>query len=124
MLENTTLATGAVRLLVSRPDRATLQDFDIYSDRTGNNECQSFDIDQDTGILGDSGTTPPSAYFETPLGFIGNNVYAYASSCYHGVQEIYGFSRGGSGTLPELNTTPSIPAGHKRIGILPVSRCR
>lgn len=92
---------------------ATLYDFDIYGDGTGNNEYQSFDINQETGVLTYTGTTPDSAEFETPLSFVGNNVDAYGASCYHGYQSIYGFDRGGSGTLTLLNFTPPIPAGPK-----------
>ena len=92
---------------------ANLYDFDVNGDGTGNNEYQSFDINQDTGVLSYTGTTIDSADFETALSFIGNNVDAYGAGCYHGDQSIYGFSRGGSGTLTELSTTPPIPAGPK-----------
>ncbi|MGA9390478.1 MAG: PPC domain-containing protein [Candidatus Sulfotelmatobacter sp.] len=105
--------TGGPAYLFLDHSGATLYDFDIYGDGTGNNEYQSFDIDQDTGVLSYTGTTPPSAYFETPLSFIGNNVDAYGASCYHGFQSIYGFTRGGSGTLTKLNINPPIPAAPK-----------
>jgi len=98
---------------------ANLYDFDIYGDGTGNNEYQSFDIDQQTGVLSYTGTTPPSSYFETPLSFIGNNVDTYGASCYHGFQSIYGFSRSGSGTLTDLNISPTIPSAPKGIAYCP-----
>lgn len=105
--------TGGPAYLFLDHSGATLYDFDIYGDGTGNNEYQSFDIDQDTGVLSYTGTTPPSAEFDTPLSFIGNNVDAYGATCYHGTQSIYGFARGGSGTLTLLKINPPIPAGPK-----------
>jgi len=105
--------TGGPENLFLDHSGATLYDFDFYGDGTGNNEYQSFDIDQGTGVLSYTGTTPPSAYFETLLSFIGNNVDAYGSSCYEGTPDIYGFRRSSSGTLTELNITPSIPTAPK-----------
>lgn len=98
---------------------ATLYDFDIYGDGTGNNTYQSFDLNQNSGVLSYAGTTQGSAFFETPLSFIGNNVDAYGASCYHGFQSIYGFSRSGSGSLTDLNITPPIPAAPKGLAYCP-----
>src|SRR6202451_666421 len=90
---------------------ATLYDEDIYGNNGANNTYQFFDVNQTTGALSFLGaTTSASPEFETPLGFIGSNAVGYGSSCYHGFQNIYGFSRSGNGSLTDLNLNPSIPA--------------
>ena len=42
--------------------------------------------------------------------FIGNNEYAYSSSCYHFTQEIYGLQRSSDGAITLLNNNPPFPA--------------
>jgi len=111
--------TGGPENLFLDHSGATLYDFDIYGDGTGNNTYQSFDLNQNTGVLSYTGTTPASAYYETPLSFVGNNVDAYGASCYHGFQSIYGFSRSGSGTLTDLNINPPIPSAPKGLAYCP-----
>jgi hypothetical protein len=88
---------------------ATLYDFYVNLGGTGNSGYQSFDVDQDTGKLSYTGATPSGEDFQGVLSFIGNNVYAYGDSCYHGTPIINGFSRSASGTLTDLNLNPPIP---------------
>jgi hypothetical protein len=88
---------------------ATLYDFYINLGGTGNSGYQSFDVDQDTGKLSYTGATATGEDFQGVLSFIGNNVYAYGDSCYHGTPIISGFSRSASGTLTNLNLNPPFP---------------
>lgn len=92
-----------------------------YFDRTGstlyadlystNNDYLSYSIDQLTGqitAMGDLGGGPGNG---SPVSFIGNNVYAYSSSCYHFGAEIVGVQRASNGTLSYLsNFKPPLPA--------------
>jgi 6-phosphogluconolactonase (cycloisomerase 2 family) len=81
---------------------------DLYST---NNDYLSYSIDQATGqitAMGDLGGGPGNG---SPLSFIGNNVYAYSSSCYHFGAEIVGVQRASNGMLSYLsNFNPSLPA--------------
>jgi hypothetical protein len=83
----------------------------LYADYyTTNNDYLSFSINQSNGRLtkiGDLAGGPPN---NTPVSFIGNNVYAYSSSCYHFGQEIIGVKRNTDGTLSYLNSNFPFPA--------------
>lgn len=83
----------------------------LYADYyTTNNDYLSFSINQSNGQLtkiGDLAGGPPN---NTPVSFIGNNVYAYSSSCYHFGPEIIGVKRNTDGTLSYLNSTFPFPA--------------
>ena len=83
----------------------------LYADYyTTNNDYLSFSINQSNGRLtkiGDLAGGPPN---NTPVSFIGNDVYAYSSSCYHFGQEIIGVKRNTDGTLSYLNSTFPFPA--------------
>jgi hypothetical protein len=83
----------------------------LYADYyTTNNDYLSFSINQSNGRLtkiGDLAGGPPN---NTPVSFIGNNVYAYSSSCYHFGQEIIGVKRNTDGTLSYLNYNFPFPA--------------
>jgi hypothetical protein len=46
----------------------------------------------------------------TPVSFIGNNLYAYSSRCYHFGQEIIGVKHNTDGTLSYLNYNFPFPA--------------
>jgi hypothetical protein len=102
---------------VTNPGAAVIS---VYLDHTGstlyadyyttNNDYLSFSINQSSGRLtkiGDLAGGPPN---NTPVSFIGNNVYAYSSSCYHFDQEIIGVKRNTDGTLSYLNSTFPFPA--------------
>jgi Rieske Fe-S protein len=93
----------------------------IYLDHTGstlyadyyttNNDFYSYSIDQSTGQLSQIGDLPGGPPDNTPMSFIGNNVYAYSSSCYHFGPEIIGVQRASSGTLTYINNfNPPFPA--------------
>lgn len=105
---------GPVYLFFDRTG-STLYDFDIYGSQAANNTYQFFDIDQQSGVLSYLGaTSAASADWQTPLTFTGDDHFAYGSSCYHGFQNIYGFSRDSNGTLSTLDTIapfPSTPNG-------------
>src|SRR5882762_6018155 len=85
---------------------ATLYDLDFYGDVCANNTYQSFGINSSTGELTYLGVSTPSVQFGVPLSFIGDNVYAYGSNCYHMGASIYGFQRNREGTLTQLPITP------------------
>jgi hypothetical protein len=81
---------------------------DLYST---NNDYLSYSIDRGTGqitAIGDLAGGPPN---NSPVSFIGNNVYAYSSSCYHFGPEIIGVKRASNGTLSYLSDfNPPFPA--------------
>jgi hypothetical protein len=99
---------GPIGLFLDRSG-STLYDVDIYSD-CANNAFQFFGSDASTGGLSYRGTTAASSpEFYLPLSFLGNNKYAYGSSCYHFSPTIYGFARGSDGSLTHLGINPPLP---------------
>jgi hypothetical protein len=93
----------------------------VYLDHTGstlygdfyttNNDYLSFSINQTTGQLNEVGDLPGGPSDNNPVSFIGNNIYAYSSSCYHFGPEIIGVQRNTNGTLARLNNfSPPFPA--------------
>jgi len=93
----------------------------IYLDHTGstlyadfyttNNDFLSFSINKSTGQLTEVGDLPGGPPDNSPVNFVGNNVYAYTSSCYHFGPEIIGVERAGNGTLSYINNLNySLPA--------------
>jgi hypothetical protein len=84
----------------------------LYADfYTTNNDFLSFTINRSTGQLDETGDLPGGPPDNSPVSFIGNNVYAYSSSCYHFGQEIIGVERNTNGTLSYLNNfSPPFPA--------------
>ncbi len=77
----------------------SVYDLDLYSD-CANNAYQSFGLDAATGALSYlSITSDVSPVFMSALSFTGDNAFAYSASCYHYIQEIYGFKRNTDGTL-------------------------
>lgn len=100
---------GPIGLFLDRSG-STLYDVDIYSD-CSNNAFQFFSSDGSTGGLSYRGTTAASSpEFYLPLSFLGNNEFAYGSSCYHFSPTIYGFARGSDGSLTHLGINPTLPA--------------
>jgi hypothetical protein len=83
----------------------------LYTDYyTTNNEYLAYSIDNSSGQL---------AYIDNIMGgttignitsFVGNDEYAYSSSCYHFTPEIYGIQRSSDGAIVQLNITPPFPA--------------
>jgi hypothetical protein len=87
----------------------TLYDEDYDSD-CANNTYQFFSIDDSTGALGYLGiVNGGSPMFNVPLSFIGNNVYAYGSYCYHFTPAIFAFRRHSDGTLTSVKDNPPLP---------------
>jgi len=84
----------------------------LYSDLyTTNNDYLQYSINQSTGQLTNIGDLPGGPPNNSPVSFIGNNVYAYSSSCYHFGPEIIGVRRASNGTLSYLNNfNPPFPA--------------
>lgn len=81
---------------------------DLYST---NNDYMSYSIDQTTGQLTQVGDLPGGPANFTPVSFIGDNEFAYSSSCYHFDPEIIGVQRNTDGTLSYLqNFNPPFPA--------------
>jgi hypothetical protein len=89
---------------------ATVYDPDYLGSTCANNAYQSFSIDASTGSLNYLGSAIASPAFNSPLSFIGNNVYAYSSSCYHYYPSIYGYQRNSDQMLTEMSINPSIPS--------------
>jgi hypothetical protein len=89
---------------------ATLYDPDYLGNLCANNAYQSFRIDAKTGALTYLGAAVASPSFNSPLSFVGSNLYGYNSSCYHFFPSIYGYMRNSDETLTQLNINPAIPA--------------
>ena len=91
---------------------ATLYGLDYVSD-CANNQYEAFSIDPATGALKFVGiTTAASPVFNRPLSFIGDDQFGYSASCYHYIQEIYGFRRNSDGSLTlvsNLGAAPPMP---------------
>jgi hypothetical protein len=82
----------------------------LYSDHyTTNNDYLSLTINQTTGkltLINDIGGGPSN---NNEMSFIGNNEFAYSSSCVHFDQDIFGVKRASNGALSWLNITPPFP---------------
>jgi hypothetical protein len=100
---------GPENLFVDRTG-ATLYDPDFLGNICANNAYQSFSIDNSTGALSYLGSAVASPAFNTPLSFIGDNVYGYSSDCYRDNPGIFGYERNSDGTLTQTSGTTSIPA--------------
>jgi hypothetical protein len=94
----------------------------VYLDHTGstlyadlydtNNYYSAYSIDQSNGSLNPVYVLGGGPGNDSPVSFIGNNEYAYSSSCYHFTPEIIGVQRASDGALSYLNDfNPPYPAG-------------
>jgi hypothetical protein len=92
---------------------------DIVGNNCANSTYQSFAIQKSTGALKFLNEAGASPEFNTLLSFIGNNKYAYSSSCYHFSPSIYGFQRNADGSLTELNLNPPYPTAPPNEGWCP-----
>lgn len=77
-------------------------------DGVGDNEFQFYSKNSSTGALTFFGSTVTNAAYG-PLGFIGNNLYAYGFTCFEASTYVYGLSRGSDGSLTPLNLNVPIP---------------
>jgi hypothetical protein len=94
--------------------------YDLFLDHTGsslyaiyytlNNDYLSQSINQETGQISFLNDLQGGPDHNVPLSFIGNNQFAYASSCYHFGPEIFGVQRASDGSLSYLNINPPFPA--------------
>jgi hypothetical protein len=88
---------------------STLYDLDYVSD-CANNQYESFSMDGSTGALTFNAlSSAASPVFNRPLSFLGNDTYAYSASCWHYIQEIYGFQRNSDGSLTLVSNLGSAP---------------
>jgi hypothetical protein len=113
---NGTLTLREIKMVESNPAL-----FSIYLDHTGstlyadyyttNNDYLQYTINQSNGELNFLGDLPGGPSNNSPVSFIGNNVYAYSSSCYQFTPQIIGVQRASDGALSYIsNFSPPIPA--------------
>src|SRR4029077_7896510 len=82
----------------------------LYADLyTTNNDYLSYRIDQSTGKLTPVNDLAGGPANNSPMSFIGNNEFAYSSSCYHFGPDIFGVHRNSDGSLGWLNNPPPFP---------------
>lgn len=91
----------------------------LYLDHTGatlygdyytvNNDFLSYNIDQSTGQLTFVGDLAGGPADNSPVSFIGNNRFAYSSSCYHFDPLVFGVERNGDGSFSWLSTDLPLP---------------
>jgi 6-phosphogluconolactonase (cycloisomerase 2 family) len=91
----------------------------LYLDHTGtslyaeyyttNNDYLSYSIDNTTGQLTFVNDLAGGPSNNSAVSFVGNDEFAYSSSCYHFSPEIYGVQRASDGALSYLNSTPPFP---------------
>lgn len=82
----------------------------LYTDYyTTNNDYLSHSIDNTTGQLAFLNDLPGGPANNSRVSFVGDNRYAYSSSCYHFDSIIYGVQRATDGALSYLNISPLLP---------------
>jgi hypothetical protein len=92
---------------------------DLYLDHTGtslyaeyyttNNDYLSYSIDHTTGRLTFINDLAGGPENNSAVSFVGNDEFAYSSSCYHFSPEIYGVQRASDGGLSYLSGNPPYP---------------
>ena len=87
---------------------ATLYGVDFDGVSCKSNIYVSYKVENPTGELQYLGKNGATSYFNSPLSFIGNNVYAYGASCV-GDPQIYGFQRQSDGMLTLANVSGAVP---------------
>jgi hypothetical protein len=87
----------------------------LYSDYyTTNNEELAYSVDNSTGKLTYLDNIMAGPGFGYAESFVGNNEFAYESTCYHFGQSIYGIQRSSDGAVTMLNPNqvyPTPPSG-------------
>ena len=97
-----------ISLFTDRTGR-TLYDLDYVSD-CANNQYGSFSVDSSTGALTFNAlSSAASPVFNKPVSFLENDTYGYSASCWHYIQEIYGFRRNSDGSLTLVSNLGSSP---------------
>ena len=105
---NGALTLRETKLLESMPGMIS-----IYLDHTGstlyadyyttNNDYLQYTIDQSNGELNYLGDLAGGPANNSPVSFIGNNVFAYSSSCYQFTPEVIGVHRARVGSLSYIS---------------------
>jgi hypothetical protein len=89
---------------------ATLYDLDFDGNICANNAYQSFRINQPKGELNYLGSDGSDPWFNVPLSFSGNNIYAYGAVCLDDMYwQIYNFQRHSDGMLIQANISAPMP---------------
>lgn len=113
-------SNGALTFRETQPVESTPGVVSVYLDHTGstlyadyyttNNDYLQYTINQSNGELNYLGDLAGGPANNSPVSFIGNNVYAYSSSCYHFTPEIIGVQRASDGALSYIsNFSPPFP---------------
>jgi hypothetical protein len=83
----------------------------LYTDYfTENNEYMAYSIENSTGQLAYIDNIMGGPGIGSEASFIGDNEFAYSSSCYHFTPYIYGLQRSNDGAITLLNINPPLPA--------------
>jgi hypothetical protein len=99
-------------------DRTGESVYDLVFDAAdcANNTYESLAVEKPTGGLKAMGNSSANDWLTLPASFIGNNVYAYSSSCLSDLYwGIFGFKRGSDGLLTQISIDakpPTPPAGY------------
>jgi hypothetical protein len=96
---------GIINLFLDRTGSSLYPDY-----YTTNNDYLSYRIDQANGGLTYLGVLHGGPANSSAMSFVGNNQYAYSSSCYHFTPDIFGVKRMPNGDLTWLNLNPPYPA--------------
>jgi hypothetical protein len=88
---------------------ASLYNFSYAAKICANNTYESFNVVKATGKLTFLGDAGDGEGLNGLITFIGNNVYAYGSTCYHSTPTINSFKRSGTGLLTQLNIAVPYP---------------
>jgi hypothetical protein len=99
----------------------SLYNVDIYGNDCANSTYQAFSVADDTGGLTFQDYAGASPEYNMVLRFIGNNQFAYGSSCYDFNPAIYGVQRASNGSLTMLNIALPYPTPPSGEGWCPVS---
>lgn len=99
----------------------SLYNVDIYGNDCANSTYESFAITSDSGLMTFLNYAGASPEYNTVLRFIGNNQFAYGSSCYDFNPAIFGVKRASNGSLTMLNLNAPYPTPPAGDGWCPVS---
>ena len=97
----------------------SLYNFDYFAYSCSNNTYEAFNVVKASGQLTYLGEAGDSENLQGALSFIGNNVFAYGSTCYHSSPSINGFKRNSNGSLTQVSITPAYPTAPSGEGYCP-----
>jgi hypothetical protein len=110
---------GSVGPLVFDHTGASLYNFDFFGNACSNDTYEGFNVVKASGNLTFLGDAGDSESVPGRLSFIGNNEFAYGSTCYHFSPSITGFKRNGDGSLTQLSNAPAYPTAPSGEGYCP-----